>query len=88
MDRVNLRLRDLLQERARLVQAIGRFKRRHGLPMVDQLRERAMLRTMLRGAGPGFDRATLARLLRAILAASRARIGRLSPRAARGSRAS
>lgn len=71
MDRLNRRLRDLIQERARLALAIARVKRAHGLPVVDRAREAATRRAMLRGAGHGFDRKTLARLVNAVLDASR-----------------
>jgi methylated-DNA-protein-cysteine methyltransferase-like protein len=71
MDRLNRRLRDVLQERARTAAAIARWKSEHGRAVTDPARENAMLAMMLRDAPAGFDRATLARLLRAILRASR-----------------
>ena len=72
MDRLNLRLRDLLQQRARLASEIARWKAARGLPVADPAREQSMLANMLDTPGPGFDRAVLGRLLRAVLAASRA----------------
>ncbi len=72
MDRLNRQLRDLLQRRARLAVEIASWKAARGLGVADPARERAMLDAMLRTSGEGFDRATLRRLLRAILAASRA----------------
>jgi len=71
MDRLNRRLRDLLQERARTAAAIARWKAVRGHAVADPTRETAMLAAMLRQAPEGFDRATLARLLRAILRAAR-----------------
>ena len=71
MDRLNRRLRDLLQERARLAVEIARWKSQNGLAVADRNREREMLDDLLAEPGSGFDRATLQRLLWAILAASR-----------------
>jgi chorismate mutase len=71
IDRLNLRLRDLLQQRARLAADIARWKRTAGFPVEDRTRERYMLDTLLAEPGPGFDRATLRRLLQSIFAASR-----------------
>jgi chorismate mutase / prephenate dehydratase len=71
MDRLNARLVALLQERARLARQIGALKARHGLAAADPARERAMLGRMLADAPPGFPRRELARILRALLAASR-----------------
>lgn len=72
IDALNLRLRDLLQERARRVRALARWKREQGLPIADHMREAEMLRAVLHNAGDGFDPATLARLFHAVFAASRA----------------
>jgi chorismate mutase len=72
MDRLNLRLRDLLQQRARLAIDIACWKAARGLPVADPARERAMLAAMLESPGPGFERPALQRLLRAILRESRA----------------
>lgn len=71
MDRLNARLCDLLQQRARLVIAIARWKHQQGMTVPDVTRESEMLQRMLAGAGEGFDRAALERLLRGVLHASR-----------------
>jgi methylated-DNA-protein-cysteine methyltransferase-like protein len=71
MDRLNARLCDLLQERARLAVTIARWKQERGMSVPDTAREAEMLQRMLDGAGEGFDRAALERLLRGILHASR-----------------
>lgn len=71
MDEINRRLCAVLQERARLCREIGRWKRARGMPAADPVREQAMLDTLLRDVGPGFDPAALERLLRAVFAESR-----------------
>ncbi|MFM8981106.1 MAG: chorismate mutase [Planctomycetia bacterium] len=71
VDRLNTRLVALLQQRARLARRLAVAKARHGLAASDPARERAMLRTMLEAAPPGFARRELAGVLRSLLAASR-----------------
>ncbi len=71
IDAVNLRLRDVLQERARLVQQVAARKRALGAPMVDAAREAAMLDALLAGAGEGFAPEQLARVLRGLFRAFR-----------------
>jgi chorismate mutase len=83
MDRLNARLRDLLQERARLAVEIARWKYARGLPVADRTREREMLDALLARATAGFERATLRRLLRAVFAASRRLAVREAGRGAR-----
>lgn len=67
IDAVNLRLRDLLQERARLVLRVAARKRALGMPMVDAAREQQMLARLLASPGEGFSRDELARVLRVLL---------------------
>ncbi len=64
LDRLNLRLVALVQERARLVAEVARFKRERGLPPFDAQREEQMLEALLAQAGPGLLPDELARLLR------------------------
>jgi chorismate mutase len=71
MDRLNAELAALLQRRARLVREIGRRKRALGLGAADPAREREMLARVLARAPRGFERAELARIFRAVFAASR-----------------
>jgi len=71
IDALNLRLRDLLQERARVVRGLAKWKRAQGLPIADQVREAEMLRAVLHVPGEGFDRATLTNLFQAVFRASR-----------------
>ena len=67
IDAVNRALRDLLQERARLVREIAARKRAVGLPPVDPERERQMLDDLLRAPGEGFSPPDLRRLLASIM---------------------
>lgn len=71
MDRVNAKLVAVLQERARLARSIGRAKARHRLAAADPSREREMLAGLLASAPRGLREAELARVLRAVFAASR-----------------
>jgi 3-deoxy-7-phosphoheptulonate synthase/chorismate mutase len=71
IDALNLRLRDLLQERARVVRGLAKWKRAQGLPIADHAREAEMLRKVLHVPGDGFDRAALAKLFHAVFRASR-----------------
>jgi len=72
MDALNLRLGDLLQQRARLCITIARYKQAHGIALADPAREQAMLQHVLQHAGPGFDRQELQQILQQVFAASRA----------------
>ena len=71
MDVLNERLRDLLQERARLAARIADHKHARALPMADPAREAAMLDRVLADPGEGFDASTLRALFLAVFAASR-----------------
>ncbi len=56
IDAINLSLLELLNERARVVQAIGRLKREQGLPLYDPEREEAMFAVLTaRNRGPLSD---------------------------------
>jgi chorismate mutase-like protein len=53
IDALNLRLLELLNERAKCAQAIAEIKKRKMLPVLDGERERQVIETMLaRNAGP------------------------------------
>lgn len=67
IDTVNRALRDLLQERARLVREIAARKRAIGLASVDPERERQMLDDLLRAPGEGFSPTELRRLMASIM---------------------
>lgn len=71
MDRLNLRLRDLVQERARLAASIARWKHARGASVPDADREIQMLERVLRNPGAGFDRAALARIFAVLFEESR-----------------
>ena len=76
MDRLNAKLAELLQRRARLALAIGRKKIEFDLAAPDPAREREMLANVLKTAPPGFERRELARIFRSIFAASRSLVVR------------
>lgn len=76
MDALNARLVDLLHERARLCRAIGAWKRAHGLPAIDPLREQQMLAAALADLpADGYGEQALGAILRAVFAASRSIVG-------------
>jgi chorismate mutase len=64
LDHLNHELLQRVQERARIVAAVARFKRARGMPAFDAAREQAMLVELLAAPGEGFSRAELERLLR------------------------
>jgi len=72
IDAINLRLRELLQQRAAVCVRIASHKREHGLPLVDPSREADMMMALLRDCGDGFEPEALARIFAAILDESRA----------------
>src|SRR5262245_55686416 len=71
MDRLNLRIRNLVQERARLAAGIARWKHERGAGVPDADREIQMLQRVLRNPGSGFDRAALARIFAVLFDESR-----------------
>lgn len=71
IDAVNRALRDLIQERARVVRAIAARKRALGLPALDPAREREMLADLLRAPGEGFAVPELRRVLALLMRAYR-----------------
>ncbi len=64
LDRLNREILRGVQERARIVAEVARFKRARGMPAFDAAREQAMLMELLASPGEGFSRAELERLLR------------------------
>lgn len=73
MDVCNRRLAAVLQERAALARRIGAWKRVHGAPAIDPVREAAMQAGIVElGTTDGFDAAALQRIFAAVFAESRA----------------
>lgn len=77
VDRVNAALARLLQQRAALVIAIGKMKKRAGLPAIDPARERSM-QLRFSAARGGYSPAALRRILRAVLRESHPLVRRVS----------
>ncbi|MBM3974500.1 MAG: chorismate mutase [Planctomycetes bacterium] len=75
MDALNARLVELLHARGRLCRAIGAWKARHGVAAADPAREAAMLAALLQETpADGYSRPQVEAILRAVFAASRARV--------------
>lgn len=72
LDHTNLMLRDVLQQRARLVRKVGQIKAQTGIKALDSARERSMVLAFRKGAGAGFDGPALERIFKAVLRESRA----------------
>ena len=72
MDEVNGRLVAALHDRARLCRAIGRWKRRRGVPTLDAEREAAMVAAVVhRPEVGGFSAEALRRIFAQVIAESR-----------------
>ncbi|GAB6936286.1 bifunctional 3-deoxy-7-phosphoheptulonate synthase/chorismate mutase [Calditerricola yamamurae] len=70
LDEINLRLLELISERGRIVQEIGRIKGKQGVQKYDPLREREMLeRIKAQNRGP-FSDATIVHLFKELFKAS------------------
>lgn len=79
MDVCNLRLATVLHERARLVRAIGAWKRARGVAAIDGPREERMLADVLaRAPADGYPPAALGAIFTAVFAASRDLVSRSS----------
>jgi len=77
IDVCNLRLLDVLHQRAALVRAAAACKQQSGLPIADPTREAAMLTALQQLARPdGCDAPMLREVLAAVFAASRALVER------------
>jgi chorismate mutase/prephenate dehydratase len=71
IDQIDQRLLDLLNQRARLVEDIGRLKREHRMPVLDGNREAQVLRRLRsQNQGP-LDTRSVAAIFRSIIRASR-----------------
>lgn len=69
VDEVNLELMNLINERARLVQEIGRIKEAQGVNRYDPVRERKMLDNILEKNDGPFEKSTLQHLFKEIFKA-------------------
>ncbi|MEM4389598.1 MAG: chorismate mutase [Candidatus Micrarchaeia archaeon] len=69
IDALDRRIIGLLEKRAHIARAIGREKRRLGLPLLDRRRERAVLRNVASAKGI-FPRHALIRIYKEIIRAS------------------
>ncbi|RAV14379.1 bifunctional 3-deoxy-7-phosphoheptulonate synthase/chorismate mutase [Paenibacillus contaminans] len=70
LDKINLQLLELLSERARIVQAIGREKEKQGVPRFDPVRERDMLDELVASNKGPFSHETVRHLFKQIFQAS------------------
>ena len=71
IDRIDLRLLRLLNRRAALARRIGGLKRRHGLPVQDRRRERAVLARILQKNGGPLPQESVRGIFREILRQNR-----------------
>jgi chorismate mutase len=71
IDAIDSRLLDLFNERARLAIEIVRLKERHGAPVLDRERERAVVGRACSANGGPLPRRAVARLFRTLIRESR-----------------
>ncbi len=71
IDAVDRHILDLLEERVRLVLAVGDFKRKHGLAVYDPERERSLLARLAAAARPPLDGDTIRRVFERLIDESR-----------------
>lgn len=71
IDQVDRRILDLLEERVRLVLAVGDYKRKNSLPVYDPERERSLLERLSRAAQPPLDGDTVRRVFERLIDESR-----------------
>ncbi|MFC7393602.1 bifunctional 3-deoxy-7-phosphoheptulonate synthase/chorismate mutase [Scopulibacillus cellulosilyticus] len=69
VDEIDLKLRDMLNERAGLVKDISRLKKVHGLPSFDPIREREMLNHIADNNEGPFETGTLQHIFKEIFKA-------------------
>ncbi|MFZ5895995.1 MAG: chorismate mutase [Myxococcota bacterium] len=71
IDQVDRRILDLLEERVRLVLAVGDYKRKNSLPVYDPERERSLLERLSGAARPPLDGDTVRRVFERLIDESR-----------------
>jgi len=71
IDAVDTQLLDLIQQRVRLVLAVGAYKKQHGLAVYDPDRERRMLERLTALAEPPLEPDTIRRIFERLIDESR-----------------
>ena len=71
IDRIDEKLLRLLNRRASMALQIGRLKKKHGLPVFDEKRERAVIARLVRGNGGPLPAASVKGIFREILRRNR-----------------
>ncbi|HVR21353.1 MAG TPA: chorismate mutase [Polyangiaceae bacterium] len=71
IDEIDSRLLTLIEERVKLVLAVGDFKREHGLAIYDPERERKLLERLTNDARPPLEPGTVRRIFERLIDESR-----------------
>ena len=71
IDEIDSRLLALIEERVRLVLAVGDYKRQHDLPIYDPERERKLLERLTAEARPPLEQGTVRRIFERLIDESR-----------------
>ncbi len=71
IDEIDSRLLALIEERIRLVLAVGDYKRQHGLAIYDPERERKLIERLTNDARPPLEPGTVRRIFERLIDESR-----------------
>jgi chorismate mutase len=71
IDEIDSRLLALIEERVKLVLAVGDFKREHGLAIYDPERERKLIERLTNDARPPLEPGTVRRIFERLIDESR-----------------
>lgn len=71
IDEIDSRLLALIEERVRLVLAVGDYKRQHGLAIYDPERERKLIERLTAEAHPPLEEGTVKRIFERLVDESR-----------------
>lgn len=71
IDDIDSRLLALIEQRVRLVLAVGDYKRTHGLPIYDPARERSLIERLSAEAHPPLEPNTVRRIFERLIDESR-----------------
>ena len=71
IDEIDSRLLSLIEERVRLVLAVGDFKRENNLPIYDPERERKLIERLTGEARPPLEEGTVRRIFERLIDESR-----------------